>query len=58
MRAGGERGPVALQPGHADAHVLWTGDRGDVPAADLMTPLIASRIIRETGITMLDVVSD
>ncbi len=29
----------------------------DVPAADLMTPLSASRIIRDTGITMLDVVS-
>jgi propanediol dehydratase large subunit len=29
----------------------------DVPAADLMTPLIASRIIRETAITMLDVVA-
>ncbi len=28
----------------------------DVPAADLMTPLVASRIIRETGITMVDVV--
>jgi propanediol dehydratase large subunit len=29
----------------------------DVPAADLMTPLVASRIIRETGVTMLDVVA-
>jgi propanediol dehydratase large subunit len=29
----------------------------DVPAADLMTPLIAARIIRETGLTMLDVVN-
>jgi len=29
----------------------------DVPAADLMTPLSASRIIRDSGITMLDVVS-
>jgi propanediol dehydratase large subunit len=29
----------------------------DVPAADLMTPLIASRIIRETALTMLDVVA-
>lgn len=28
----------------------------DVPDADLMTPLVASRIIRETGLTMLDVV--
>jgi propanediol dehydratase large subunit len=28
----------------------------DVPAAELMTPLIAARIIRETGLTMLDVV--
>ena len=28
----------------------------DVRAGDLMTPLIASRIIRETGLTMLDVV--
>jgi propanediol dehydratase large subunit len=29
----------------------------DVPAADLMTPLVASRIIRETQVTMLDVVA-
>ena len=29
----------------------------DVPAADLMTPLSASRIIRDSGLTMLDVVS-
>jgi propanediol dehydratase large subunit len=29
----------------------------DVPAADLMTPLSAARIIRDTGITMLDVAS-
>jgi len=29
----------------------------DVPAADLMTPLVASRIIRETAVTMLDVVA-
>lgn len=29
----------------------------DVPAADLMTPLVASRIIRETGLTMVDVVA-
>ena len=29
----------------------------DVPAADLMTPLVAARIIRETGLTMLDVVT-
>ena len=29
----------------------------DVPAAELMTPLVASRIIRETGLTMLDVVA-
>jgi propanediol dehydratase large subunit len=29
----------------------------DVPAADLMTPLVASRVIRETGVTMLDVVA-
>jgi propanediol dehydratase large subunit len=29
----------------------------DVPAADLMTPLVAARIIRETGLTMLDVVA-
>ncbi len=29
----------------------------DIPAADLMTPLVASRIIRETGVTMLDVVA-
>lgn len=29
----------------------------DVPAADLMTPLSASRIIRDSGITMLDIVS-
>lgn len=28
----------------------------DVPAADLMSPLIASRIVQQTGITMLDVV--
>jgi propanediol dehydratase large subunit len=27
----------------------------DVPAADLMTPLSAARIIRDTGVTMLDV---
>jgi propanediol dehydratase large subunit len=29
----------------------------DVPAADLMTPLTASRIVRDSGLTMLDVVS-
>ena len=29
----------------------------DVPAADLMTPLVASRIIRETAVSMLDVVA-
>jgi propanediol dehydratase large subunit len=29
----------------------------DVPAADLMTPLVAARVIRETGVTMLDVVA-
>lgn len=29
----------------------------DVPAADLMTPLSASRIVRDSGLTMLDVVS-
>jgi propanediol dehydratase large subunit len=29
----------------------------DVPAADLMTPLTASRLIRDAGVTMLDVVS-
>jgi propanediol dehydratase large subunit len=29
----------------------------DVPAAELMTPLVASRIIRDTGLTMLDVVA-
>ncbi|HTY72919.1 MAG TPA: propanediol/glycerol family dehydratase large subunit [Actinomycetes bacterium] len=29
----------------------------DVPAAELMTPLIASRVIRETGLTMVDVVA-
>jgi propanediol dehydratase large subunit len=29
----------------------------DVAAADLMTPLVASRIIRETAVTMLDVVA-
>ena len=29
----------------------------DVPAADLMTPLVASRIIHESGLTMLDVVT-
>jgi propanediol dehydratase large subunit len=29
----------------------------DVPAADLMTPLVASRIIRETQVSMLDVVA-
>jgi len=28
----------------------------DVPESDLLTPLVAARIIRETGITMLDVV--
>lgn len=29
----------------------------DVPAADLMAPLVASRLIRQTGLTMVDVVS-
>lgn len=29
----------------------------DVPAADLMTPLSASRLIRDAGVTMLDVVA-
>ncbi|MFN0284646.1 MAG: propanediol/glycerol family dehydratase large subunit [Kineosporiaceae bacterium] len=29
----------------------------DVPAADLMAPLAASRMIRETGLTMVDVVA-
>jgi propanediol dehydratase large subunit len=29
----------------------------DVPAADLMTPLVAARVIRDTGVTMLDVVA-
>ncbi len=29
----------------------------DVPAADLMTPLVAARIIDDTGLTMLDVVA-
>jgi propanediol dehydratase large subunit len=29
----------------------------DVPAADLMTPLSAARIVRDSGLTMLDVVS-
>ena len=29
----------------------------DVPAAELMTPLVASRVIRETGLTMIDVVA-
>src|SRR4051794_16555811 len=29
----------------------------DVPAADLMTPLVASRVIRDTGLTMVDVVA-
>ncbi len=28
----------------------------DVPAADLMTPLAASRLIRDTGVTMLEVI--
>jgi propanediol dehydratase large subunit len=29
----------------------------DVPAADLMAPLVASRIIRQSGLTMVDVVA-
>jgi propanediol dehydratase large subunit len=29
----------------------------DVPAADLMAPLVASRLIRQTGLTMVDVVA-
>ena len=29
----------------------------DVPAADLMVPLVASRLIRQTGLTMVDVVA-
>ena len=39
----------------ADQAVDAAGSK-DVPAADLMTPLTAARIVRESGVTMLDVV--
>ncbi len=39
----------------ADQAVDAAGSK-DVPAADLMTPLTASRLIRDIGVTMLDVV--
>lgn len=38
------------------AQALDAAGSKDVPAADLMTPLTASRLIRDTGITMVDVV--
>ncbi len=40
------------------AEQAWSTRPGskDVPAADLMTPLAASRLIRDTGVTMLDVI--
>ncbi len=40
----------------ADQAVDAAGSK-DVPAADLMAPLSASRVIRETGLTMVDVVA-
>jgi propanediol dehydratase large subunit len=39
----------------ADQAIDAAGSK-DVPAADLMVPLSASRLIRDTGLTMLDVV--
>jgi propanediol dehydratase large subunit len=49
--------------GLADFPVEWQGEAidaagsKDVPSADLMAPLSASRLIRDSGITMLDVIS-
>ena len=40
----------------ADQAIDAAGSK-DIPAADLMTPLNAARVIRETGVTMLDVVT-
>jgi propanediol dehydratase large subunit len=40
----------------ADQAIDAAGSK-DIPAADLMTPLNAARVIREAGVTMLDVVT-
>lgn len=52
---------VYAQLGLGDLHPDWLEEAvdaagsKDVPAADLMTPLSAARIVRDSGITMLDV---
>jgi len=49
-------GLADFSPQWADQAVEAAGSK-DVPAADLMVPLTASRVIAETGLTMVDVVA-
>ena len=44
-------------PAEWQAEAIDAAGSKDVPSADLMTPLSAARLIRDSGITMLDVIS-
>jgi propanediol dehydratase large subunit len=49
-------GLADLSPEWGEQAIDAAGSK-DVPAADLMTPLVAARLIHESGITMVDVVA-